>query len=204
MTGPKTGGRSRELTALTMRKARYRIAAFTARPNYERIVRGEVPKDIDSIYFVLFFAVITAAAHLMDKERLDGTVDFIFDKQGKTIEADCVYWYNWIKDHPQISSNLKRRMGSTPTFKDDDDVLPLKAADMMAWHIRRHLNEEQPKNIPAGEYLESTAQMFGAECLLRPQDLASLAYSIKSGLALQSHCRYFLPRTDKDRDRLLS
>jgi hypothetical protein len=194
--------RIQELTALTTRKAMYRIGAVVARPNYERIVKGQIPPEIDSIYFVLFFTVILAAFRLMDIEKLEGTVDFVFDNQGKTIEAECIRWYQWIKSHPQFSSNVKRRFGSTPIFRDDDVVLPLKAADMCAWHIRRHLNEEQPKNIPAGEYLETIAKMFGANCLLRPEDLASLVYSIKSGLMFQAHCEFFTPRNEKDRERI--
>jgi hypothetical protein len=202
-TETQRDARIREFTDLTMRKAMYRIDAVTARPNYERIVRGQVPTGIDSIYFVLFFTIILATARLMDMEKLEGTVDFIFDNQGATIESECVRWYNWIKEHPQVGSNVKRRLGSTPIFRDDDLVLPLKAADMAAWHIRRHLNEEQPKTIPPGEYLESIEKMFGANCLIRPEDLASLVYSIKSGLMLQSRCGYFLPNTKEDRDRLL-
>ena len=208
MIGPRCSqaqydARIRDLTDLTKRKAMYRIAALTARPNYERIVRGAIPKEIDSIYFVLFFTVIMAAARIMDMEKLDGTVDFVFDKQGSTIESECVRWYNWMKSHPQAPESMKRRMGRTPIFRDDNLVLPLKAADMQAWHIRRHLNEEQPNKIPPGEYLESVAQMFGTSCYMRPQDLASLVYSINSGLMLQSDCQYFLPKTDKDRGRLL-
>jgi hypothetical protein len=29
-------------------------------------------------------------------------------------------------------------MGSVPKFENDKVVLPLQAADMLAWHIRRH------------------------------------------------------------------
>ncbi len=196
--------RIRELTALTMRKAMYRVTAITARPNYERLVRGEIPKEIDSIYFVLFFTVIMATARLMDMEKLDGTVDFIFDNQGATIESECVRWYHWVKEHPQVPLSVKKRLGSTPIFRDDNTVLPLKAADMSAWHVRRHLNEEQKKGIPPGEYLESIAKIFGVNCVMRPEDLASLVYSIKGGLMFQSECQFFLPRTDADRGKLLA
>lgn len=196
--------RIRVLSALTKKKAIYRIDAVTAHPNYEQIVKGQIPKEIDSIYFILFFTVIFAAARLMDMGGLEGTVDFVFDKQGKTIEADCVRWYNWIKEHPQVPLNVKRRLGSTPVFRDDDLVLPLKAADMLAWHIRRHLNEEQKKGIPAGEYLKSIGEMFGASCIIRQEDLASLVYAIKGGLMLQSQCGFVVPKNEEERARLLS
>lgn len=123
---------------------------------------------------------------------------------GKTLEVECVRWYRWIKQHPLFSATLRRRLGSTPIFRDDDAVLPLKAADMHAWHLRRHLNEEQPKKIPAGEYLNSVSEMFWVSCILRPQDLASLAYSIKTGLMFQAKCGYFLARDEEERGKLLS
>jgi len=183
----------------------YRVTVVTAHPNYSRIVKGNVPEVIDSVYFLLFFTVMMATSHLMDMEKLEGTVDFIFDKQGATIESECVRWYNWIKDNPQVPLYMKRRLGATPIFKDDDQVLPLKAADMSAWHVRRHLNEEQPKKIPPGEYLETIGEMFGVDCIVGPKELASFAYSIKygGGLMLASDCKFFTPRTDADRGRLL-
>jgi hypothetical protein len=196
--------RVKELTGLTKRRAMYRVDAATAHPNYERIVKGKIPEEIDSIYFVLFFTVILATARLMDMEGLEGTVDFIFDNQGKTIEVECVRWYNWIKQHPQVPLNVKQRLGSTPIFRDDNAVLPLKAADMYAWHLRRHLNEEQPKKIPPGDYLQSISEMFGASCLVRPEDLASLVYAIKGGLMFQSQCGYLVPKNEGERARLLS
>ena len=183
-----------ELVDLIRNKAMYRIDAVTARPNYERIVKGNIPAEIDSIYFVLFFNVILATCRLMDLENLEGTVDFVFDNQGATIEAECVRWYNWIKSHPLVSPEVKRRLGSTPIFRDDDVVLALKSADIFAWQIRRHLNEEQPQGIAFNETVDSLLKMYGVSCYIGPENLTTLVYSIQHGLNLQADCGFFLPK----------
>jgi hypothetical protein len=49
---------------------------------------------------------------------------------------------------------MRRRMGGEPVFKHDKDLLPLKAADLFAWQIRRHLDLEQPNRIPHNDIVK--------------------------------------------------
>lgn len=60
--------------------------------------------------------------------------DFVFDEQGP-VGVDAVAWYSHFKStqKPHISA----LMGSTPIFRDDKLFLPLQAADMVAGHKRR-------------------------------------------------------------------
>jgi hypothetical protein len=61
-------------------------------------------------------------------------VDYIFDESGDSgMEAQM--WYPAMKAtaHPEVAS----LMGSTPEFRKDEDMLPLQAADLVAWHKRR-------------------------------------------------------------------
>jgi hypothetical protein len=46
-----------------------------------------------------------------------------------------VLWYEAIKECQK--PEIKALMGSAPIFQDDEKVLPLQAADMIAWHLRR-------------------------------------------------------------------
>ena len=61
-------------------------------------------------------------------------VDYVFDDKGN-IGEEALLWYFATKETsaPEISS----LMGSTPVFRTDEDVLPLQAADMVAWRNRR-------------------------------------------------------------------
>jgi hypothetical protein len=44
-------------------------------------------------------------------------------------------WYAAMKD--TASLQIRELMGSTPIFRDDKQMLPLQAADLIAWHKRR-------------------------------------------------------------------
>jgi hypothetical protein len=125
---------------------------------FNEILKPVAPYDLKNPYMVCFYgAIVSAARH---QAMLDVTipVDFVFDEQGG-LGAFVVFWYEWIKQwqDPSISAV----MGSTPIFRDDKKMLPLQAADFLAWHLRRrkesrYANEIRPaiKRI-IGNHLEA-------------------------------------------------
>jgi len=183
--------RIRELVKLILSKAMYRVDAVLARKNYEIAVKGKLQPEIDSPYFVLFYNVILSFARFMEQARIEGTVDWVFDEQGK-IGTECVAWYSWIRE--QAPPELKRRLGSTPIFRSDTKVLPLKAADIFAWQIRRHCNDEQPQGIELNEILTALLLMQGSSCQVKGEDLEGLVTAINNSVSLRSHCLFHLPR----------
>lgn len=190
-SGEQRDTRIKELANLIRKRAAYRIDAVTARPNYERIVRGNVPSSLDNPYFILFLNVILAMSEYLSNLDIKGTVDFVFDKQEDFVEEQCVHWHRWIKRN--VDSEIGSRLGSVPVFRHDKDVLPLKAADLYAWQIRRHLNEEQPLGVRVNQTLDSLLNMHGVSCNVRPEELATLAYSINHGLDLKAHAGVLYP-----------
>ncbi len=126
------GARVQKLTDLTLKHSAYRVDCILDQGNYRKIVKGRVPPELDSPYFVLFYQVILSAARLADRVGWEGTIDWIFDEQGK-IGTAANSWYWYIKE--RAKPNLKRRLGSTPIFRDDKKVLPLKAADLFAGNV---------------------------------------------------------------------
>jgi hypothetical protein len=121
--------------------------------NYNEILKGKVPQMLDNAYAVLFFQVLRGITELQLKfnreipdelkaqiEKEYGAqigikpVDFVFDDQGPA-GLQCLQWWGALKERvpePHITV-----ISNTPQFKDDRDVVPLQAADMLAWHIRR-------------------------------------------------------------------
>jgi Protein of unknown function (DUF3800) len=192
--------RIKELVDLIRKRARYRIDAVTARPNYDRIVRGNIPSELDNPYFILFLNIVIAMSEYMATLDIQGTVELVFDKQEDFVEEQCVRWYDWIKKN--AASEISARLGGTPEFRHDKDVLPLKAADLYAWQVRRHLSEEQPQSGGVNDTLDSLLNMYGVNCNVRPEDLASLVYSINHGLDLKAHAGlYYPPGTDLQKRR---
>lgn len=188
----KSSKRVHELSSLICAKAKYRVDAVMSRQNYDTFVKDKLPAQIDDPYFMLFYNVITASCRLMDRLNLDGTVDWIFDDQGK-IGTEAVAWYDLIK--ARAAPEVTCRLGSTPIFRHDDDVLPIKAADMLAWQIRRHIVEEQPNGVAHNGILESFLAKHGVSCNMTGPDLVKMVDEIVSGkgILIQSQCQFLLP-----------
>lgn len=113
---------------------------------FDRIVKPVAPYDLKNPYMVCFYGAIVTLARYHEEYGVTTPVDFTFDEQGP-LGPFVVFWYEWIKEwqDPKISALL----GITPVFQDDKKVLPLQAADLLAWHLRRrkesrHALESRP------------------------------------------------------------
>jgi hypothetical protein len=64
--------------------------------------------------------------------NINEPVDFIFDEQSEkaTIISS---WDEFLKNRPD---DIRALYGATPRFEDDNDFLPLQAADLWAWWVR--------------------------------------------------------------------
>lgn len=184
--------RIREMVALIKGKALYRVDSVLAWPNYERIIKGRVPPEIDSPYFLLYYNTILAFASFMEQAKLTGTVDWVFDDQGP-VGNEALNWYDFIKDN--IGDEVKKYLGAKPIFRHDSDVLPLKAADIFAWQIRKHLATEQPKGIPHNENMDSLLAMHGTSTIIEPDFMQDFVWHIQMnmGLMLKSNALHFTP-----------
>lgn len=101
---------------------------------FNKILKPIAPYDLKNPYMYCFYGVIVTVARLLQSEGIKAPVDFVFDEQGG-LGPRVVFWYDWIKQwqDPSIAALL----GNTPVFRDDKKVLPLQAADILAWHLRR-------------------------------------------------------------------
>ncbi len=69
-------------------------------------------------------------------EAFPAPVDFIFDEQGEKLAHTVRSVYPQVK--ACVSESVAEMMGGLPEMKDDRKCLPLQAADMLAWNLRRH------------------------------------------------------------------
>jgi hypothetical protein len=73
-----------------------------------------------------------------DLLKLDDAIDFIFDDQIDKKDRLIAAWDSFKKmGHP----TFKHLMGDTPAFRDDKNVLPLQAADLHAWLVRKRWDD---------------------------------------------------------------
>lgn len=94
-----------------------------------------VPRQLRSPYYFLLYGMMQALAEHRDRLKITEPIDFIFDEQ--VIEKDRI-----MKDwelFKQASPVPLKLIGDPPIFRDDKRVLPLQAADMYAWRMRKSL-----------------------------------------------------------------
>jgi len=183
--------RIRELVRLTKKTARFRVESVMAWPNYDQVVKGRVPPQFDNPYFLCFHNVILSVASFMEQAKVPGVVDWVFDEQGQT-GRQANKWYDHVR--VSVSPKVRARMGTKPVFQHDKDVLPLKAADLYAWQIRRYLDKGQPNQIEHNDYLDVlTAQVYGASSVIEGEHLEEFVANIGHGLMLRSRTTHFIP-----------
>lgn len=128
------------------------VHCSVSREQYERILAPVAPYNLQNPYFVCFWGVMHAAADYHRALGIGGVppVDFVFDEQGG-LGHDAALWYQWSKE--QQEPEIRNLMGATPIFRDDKLVVPLQAADMLAWHLRRHHEKGGLETRPAMDLL---------------------------------------------------
>jgi hypothetical protein len=110
------------------------VTCWMSERDYAETVRANGPPDLHHAYFMCFCAIVIKVAQYQAYLGITTPADFIFDEHGE-IGEEALLWHFAMKDgQPE---EIRTIMGSTPVFKDDKDVLPLQAADLVAWHKRR-------------------------------------------------------------------
>jgi hypothetical protein len=105
---------------------------------YKKVFCGiREPNVVRSSYALLLFTLVTGLMRHMEELGLNGPVDFIFDNQvmeeSKVLDA----WYILAEAGMFPQSIIK----SCPIFRDDKEVTPLQAADMLAGRMLAALRE---------------------------------------------------------------
>ena len=130
------------------------IASIVSNKAYQEEAKGCLPDTIDHPYWLCFQQIIMETLRVHGDELGGGKINFVFDSQGQGYERRGALihagWREIFEATPY--ANL---LGSI-TFADDRDVLPLQAADLLAWHVRRRGDRailKAPENRPADDLL---------------------------------------------------
>jgi len=94
-------------------------------------------------YYFAFKAIIDLLAQHQSRLRIDESVDFVFDTE--TQGDRCLSQWNrmLISSDPSI----RVRIGGVPEYQDDKSCLPLQAADMYAYWVRKWWLDGQADGI---------------------------------------------------------
>jgi hypothetical protein len=189
--------------------------------HYKNTVGAVGPYNLKSPYHACYYTLIMKLAEWHSKSGQALPVDFIFDDQG-SIGLEALLWYEDIRTN-HMSPDVQKMLGSTPIFRSDMDILPLQAADMLVWHIRRkserryanekrntldvicgspHIKVEVPNEV-IDSWATSMAAMPGIDMLQTKKDWKRIKPDLVHGLSLglrPSDPGYYLP--DSSRKRL--
>lgn len=129
----------RDLIAVIEKHNPMPLWCWLNRDDYKAATNGKlVDPRIHDPYFPLFYGVIECMLMSCIKFHVQETVDFDFDEKGK-IGINAASWYNLVKSN--VSPTLRMMLGRTPTFLDDEKIHPLQAADLLAWHVSKYIND---------------------------------------------------------------
>ena len=113
------------------------IASAVPTEMYRKVFSGSVSKEFqywEHPYFLLFYGAVTSLAQHFASTGLKEPIDFIFDSQPDQMKRILETW-EMLGKHgdPKIRSLVT----NPPIFRNDKLVLPLQAADLHAWWVRR-------------------------------------------------------------------
>jgi hypothetical protein len=94
-------------------------------------------------------------------------IEWIFDEESLTIYREALNW--WLEQKAAPPLYLSRRMGNHPILRNDKEVMPLQAADLIAW-VTGKLTSPSPNPI-AWEWAEQLS-MPGTLDVWREENLA--------------------------------
>jgi hypothetical protein len=105
------------------------------------------PRGLGNPHFLCGFGIVAGLAGYMDSQKIKTPIDFIFDQQ-EGVDANIRLFFDYMKRNLPRGA---RRLIRHPIFEDEKDrqFLPLQAADMLAWHVRReHEDCTPPERLP--------------------------------------------------------
>lgn len=107
--------------------------------DYRRAI-SEFPEITDCHpYDMLFHGIMATTTSVLGKNRVASRIKFVFDDQGSA-GLRAIRTYKRIREFlPTIQREL---IVGSPELADDKVDLPLQAADLLAWQVRRYVAEK--------------------------------------------------------------
>jgi hypothetical protein len=112
---------------------------------YRKLFRGKfTAEQLDRPYFFSFFGMIVRLVKIAKSLGETGPIDIIFDTLGGESKAFMIDQYEkFLQVTPE---EFRSYCPPLPKFENEQDFKPLQAADLLAWHVRRHYFEREVLN----------------------------------------------------------
>ena len=104
------------------------------RSRYYELVTPTAPRGFGNPHFIGSFGIVSGLARFISSQKIKTPIDFIFDQQDG-VSGDVNLFFEYMME--ALPRATRRLITRTPIFRDDKEFVPLQAADMLAWHLRR-------------------------------------------------------------------
>lgn len=88
----------------------------------------------DRPYYFAVHNIMATLAKYMHFKKIDDKVHFVFDSGDAEPIGEIQSTAEFVRTAPP---HYQKYLSGTPHFEKDEDVLPLQAADVLDWHVRR-------------------------------------------------------------------
>lgn len=112
--------------------------------DFNRLLKPVVPLPMKTPYFPLCYAIMFGVSQVHHNLGVSLPCDFIFDHYDG-LQAKVVSLMDIILS--ERSEPWIKLVGGTPVFRDEKIFLPIQAADMLAWHVRRRGDNNYPDDL---------------------------------------------------------
>jgi hypothetical protein len=107
------------------------IIVRTRQKNYNEIIKPKVPEIWDDAYHFLFPYFISAVLNMETYAGAGEPAEFVFDSSQR-LDKRAQVQYTQLLQMPQYAGRMANVL-----FRDEKLFLPLQAADLLAWQVRR-------------------------------------------------------------------
>lgn len=158
--------------------AQIRVSVIMERAGYDGFLKGLVPPEIDHPYFFCFYSLVYNIALNATRYNWSEPPEFIFDEQGK-LGKDTMGWFSFVRKYAR--KEVQPYLSRPPIFRDDKIDLPLQAADLYAWALRRQRLENRLIYMPEREELKAFKGIVTLKNEIDCQKFVE-AYNMREGL----------------------
>jgi hypothetical protein len=126
---------------------------------FEDELKPVSPYGFGRPHFQMCFAVVAGIGRYAAQEGINTPIEFIFDEQ-QGVDADIRLFFTELKKAlPIEAQNL---IDGAPIFQSDRDsrYIPLQAADLLAWHMRREHETGTARSL-TGDLLNKRGHLVG-------------------------------------------
>lgn len=111
---------------------------------YKKYIEPYAPFPMRTPYYYVFYAILFGIARIHSNLGVTEPCKFIFDRQDGLPSKVIPVIDGMFETAPDSWRGL---IDGTPSWEDDKKVLPLQAADMLAWCVRRESESVNPSDF---------------------------------------------------------